>query len=314
VTAVNAVDLDDYLQGVVPGEVPTSWPAHALRAQAVAARSYAVAGGSRGGSIFDVYPDTRSQVYRGVSSEHPRTSAAVRATAGKVVSYKGKVITAFFFSTSGGRTEDNENIFGGTPQPYLRSVNDPYDNAGPRHRWSLTFTRAQLKARLGSLVKGDFQRIEVLRRGSSPRVLDAVVVGTQGRTQTKGTVLRTRLGLYDTWAYFTSIQTAARTTAAPAAALARARPVRADGILRVVLRATVSLRKEARRPVRRLSGSIRPTRAARRLRVERLEGRRRRTVARGRTNADGAYRVELRRPGRYRVRANGIVGPVVRVR
>ena len=94
--AVNAASLDEYVQGVVPGEVPGSWPDEALKAQAVAARSYALATDA-GGPVFDQYPDTRSQVYRGLSAEQPRTNAAVRATAGEVVRFAGKVATTFFF-------------------------------------------------------------------------------------------------------------------------------------------------------------------------------------------------------------------------
>src|SRR5437763_1544137 len=119
-TVVNVVGLDAYVQGVVPGEMVASWPAEALKAQAVAARSYALATDA-GGAVFDQYADTRSQVYGGMNSETPASNAAVRATAGQVATYGGQVATTYFFSTSGGKTENVENVFyGATPEPYLK--------------------------------------------------------------------------------------------------------------------------------------------------------------------------------------------------
>ncbi len=204
VTAVNAAGLDDYVQGVVAGEVPALWPGEALKAQAVAARSYALTT-DRGGAVFDQYPDTRSQVYRGVAGEHPRTNAAVAATAGEVLRYRGEIAVTYFFSTSGGRTENVENVFyGARPTPYLTSVEDPFDGGSPRHRWRRTFTTGQMKARLGSLVKGRYLGIEVTRTGVSPRIVWADVIGSRGRTAVRGTTLRARLGLNDTWATFTT--------------------------------------------------------------------------------------------------------------
>src|SRR5437763_5943228 len=106
--AVNAVDLDGYVKGVVPGEVPASWPPEALKAQAVAARTYALTTDA-GGSLFDQYADTRSQVYGGISAETPATNVAVRDTAGQIVTYRGRPATTYFFSTSGGKTENVQN-------------------------------------------------------------------------------------------------------------------------------------------------------------------------------------------------------------
>src|SRR3954447_7235883 len=206
VNAVNAVGLDDYVQGVVPVESPASWPLDALKAQAVAARTYAITT-SKGGAGWDQYPDTRSQMYRGIAAETPATNQAVAETAGQVVTYQGKPVVTYFFSTSGGRTENVENVFAGAPQPWLRSVDDPYDNVSPRHRWKLAMTLGSAQARLGGLVKGSFRGIKVVKRGASPRVIQADVVGTGGRTRVSGSTLRARFGLYDTWASYTSIAT-----------------------------------------------------------------------------------------------------------
>jgi stage II sporulation protein D len=198
---INQVSMEDYVRGVVGGESPSSWPAAALQAQAIAARSYAATTSKSGD--FDQYPDTRSQVYRGVAAETASTDAAVAATASQFVTYKGQVITTFFFSTSGGQTENVENSFlGSTPQPYLRSVQDPWDTASPKHRWQVKYTKASLQKKLGGWVKGSLKSIDVIKRGVSPRIVRADIVGSKGRVSVTGPQLRTKLGLNDTWVQF----------------------------------------------------------------------------------------------------------------
>ncbi|MEX0993832.1 MAG: SpoIID/LytB domain-containing protein [Solirubrobacterales bacterium] len=198
--AINAIGLDQYVKGVVASESPSSWPAAELRAQAVAARSYALAT-DVGGKGFDQYADTRSQVYRGVGGETRATNAAVARTRGEVVTYRGKVAVTYFFSTSGGHTEDVQNVFlGSKPQPWLKGVEDPYDTTSPYHRWGpYRYTTGQLTAKLGNLVKGAFEGLDVVKRGSSPRIVRARVRGSRGSTLTTGPALRARLGLRDTW-------------------------------------------------------------------------------------------------------------------
>jgi stage II sporulation protein D len=199
--AINAVALEAYLRGVVPNEMPADWPGDALRAQAVAARSYALA--TADGGLWDQYDDTRSQVYGGISSETPATNQAVAATAGRVVKHEGKVATTFFFSSSGGRTENIEFSFvGAEPKPYLRSVKDPHEEASPYHRWRETFSQSEIEARLGDLVQGSLQAIDVTRRGRSPRIVSARVVGSEGTSEVTGPTLQARLGLRSTWACF----------------------------------------------------------------------------------------------------------------
>ena len=205
-----SLSLEDYVAGVVSAEVPASWPDEALRAQAVAARTYAVttnAGGSAGN--FTQYADTRSQMYRGVAAETATTGAAVRATAGRVVTYQGKPVATFFFSTSGGRTENVENSFvGSDPKPWLKSVADPYDTVSPYHRpQSIRMTLTRATRSLGGLVKGRLKQIRVLKRGVSPRIVRAGVVGTAGTTTVTGPQLRRAFGLRDTWIRFRSFST-----------------------------------------------------------------------------------------------------------
>jgi stage II sporulation protein D len=198
---VHPIPLERYVRGVVAAEVSSGWPMAALEAQAVASRTYALTAHA-GGSKFDVYADTRSQMYMGKAAETPPTNAAVAATAGQIVTYAGQPAITYFFASSGGHTESVQNAFpGSTPEPWLLGVEDPYD-AGPLHRWKTTLSFHAAGLRLKGLVRGSFRGVEVLERGTSPRILSAYVLGSKGRTQVTGAQLAERLGLYDTWAYF----------------------------------------------------------------------------------------------------------------
>src|SRR5215204_5545081 len=138
VTAINELDLDSYVRGVVAGEMPSSWPLEALKVQAVAARTYALATRKATG-LFDQYPDTRSQVYRGVTGESARSDAAVRETAGRIVTYGGQPAVTYFFFNAGAPTENVEFSFvGSLSKPWLVGVPDPYDSQSPYHRWELS--------------------------------------------------------------------------------------------------------------------------------------------------------------------------------
>jgi stage II sporulation protein D len=214
--AINAVELEDYVRGVISKESPSSWPLEALKAQAVAARSYAIASPIRGAG-FDQYADTRSQVYGGIGAETARTNQAVAETSLQVVMTGGRVAQTFFFSTSGGHTENNEFSFlGGTPLPYLRGVPDPNEAVAgsPYHVWTRRFTARGIRAELGSLVRGRLKRIVVTKHGVSPRIVKARIVGTGGSTNASGPTLKARLGLPDTWASFISPRQARSSRAA----------------------------------------------------------------------------------------------------
>ena len=131
--------------------------------------------------------------------QHQRRDAA---TAGQIVTYDGKPAITYFFASSGGHTEAVQDAFpGAAAQPWLVGVADPYDQ-GPEHSWTQSLSFATAGKRLSGLVKGSFRGIEVLTRGSSPRILTAYVLGSAGRTLTSGGELAARLGLDDTWAYF----------------------------------------------------------------------------------------------------------------
>jgi len=200
---VRKIALETYVRGVVSAEVSSSWPLAALAAQAVASRTYALTAHA-GGSKFDVYADTRSQVYRGVAAQTPQTDAAVAATSGQILTYQGRPAITFFFASSGGFTENAENsLIGAEPAPWLRGVSDPYEK-GDLHTWKTTLSFTVAAGRLHGLVRGSFKGIEVLRRGFSPRILTANVLGSAGRTAVSGPELAARLGLYSTWAYFSA--------------------------------------------------------------------------------------------------------------
>jgi SpoIID/LytB domain protein len=215
---VNVLALQSYLYGVVPFESPASWPATALRVQAVAARSYALA--TRKSGAFDVYCTTASQYYGGLDAGHgeePSTTRAVKDTAGVVATYGGKPIVAYYFSTSGGHTESIENVWGSAaPVPYLKGVTDPYDGASPYHVWKpVTVSAGSVASKLGTYspgnpsgVEGLLKTIYVTKRGTSPRVITAYVVGDAGIHPISGASLRANLGLRDTWVFFRSMSIA----------------------------------------------------------------------------------------------------------
>jgi stage II sporulation protein D len=193
--AIDIVGLEQYLWSVVPSEMPSNWAAEALKAQAVAARSYALATRAVG-APFDVYSDTRSQMYLGVSSEASAATAAVNATRGRVALYAGKVAETFFSSTSGGQTESSAD-WTGTAIPYLVSVPDPYDSLSPYHNWGPTPMTAQtvLKA---LKVKGPITDVSTTRNPAG-RVAQLKLTTPLQALAVPATKLRTSIGLRSTW-------------------------------------------------------------------------------------------------------------------
>ena len=131
---INVLPIEDYLRGL--GEVPSSWPVEAIKAQIVAARCYALTHMGTT-ALYDVDDTTQFQVYRGIDSESGSQNAAVDQTAGQVLMYAGRVIEAFFSASDGGHTANVADVFGGSlaTYPYLRGVMDPWDVVAPRHTW-----------------------------------------------------------------------------------------------------------------------------------------------------------------------------------
>lgn len=148
ITVINELPLEEYLYGVLPREMPAFWPIEAQKAQAVTARSYAIAQlGTYRAYGFDLLNTQLSQVYGGYAGEHPNASRAVDETRGQVVTLKGKVINAFFHSSSGGYTENSEDVWV-QPLEYIRAKPDPYDRNDKHYNWEVIYNQEQLISQL----------------------------------------------------------------------------------------------------------------------------------------------------------------------
>ena len=204
---VNELGLDTYLQGVVPAEMPAGWPTEALKAQSIAARSYAARRLHPGEGNYDLYDDTRSQVYRGVEGEAAATNATIAATSGTVLKSGSSIANALFHSTGGGATENNEFVFVSptgeivsSPVSYLRGSPDrapdgtSYDAAAPLATWK---TLAYSPSELSTIFAADSRtnvglkvRLDLTRRGVSGRLISVTLTGTAGSKTVSGDVFR----------------------------------------------------------------------------------------------------------------------------
>ncbi|MBI2764240.1 MAG: SpoIID/LytB domain-containing protein [Chloroflexi bacterium] len=204
IDVINILPIESYLRGVVPAEMPTSWPVEARIAQTIAARAYAAFHLVSGGT-FDVYDDTRSQVYVGVRREHPDADAVVTATAGQVVMSGSSVANAMFHSTAGGWTENNENVFVSSTGAktaavvsYLRGSSDrdssgvSYDAGAPYATWQTNaYSAAQLSAFFGSDPRtnvGSLTALDLRNRGVSGRLISVTLIGSAGTKTVSGSV------------------------------------------------------------------------------------------------------------------------------
>lgn len=205
-TAVNIVPVDGYLRSVVPEEMPVDWPAEAIKAQSVAARSFALASRGRHASEgYDLCTTTHCQLYTGTAAEKSASDAAIKATRGEVLTYGGKPIEALFHTDSGGMTENSEDVWG-SHVPYLRAAKDTPAKTMP---WTKTISRADLGRKLAA--KGHtIGRVRSLAlsplaigraakdRTASGRVKTMTVKGTKGTATLSGTTWRSLLGLKST--------------------------------------------------------------------------------------------------------------------
>lgn len=180
ITAVNELNIEDYLRGVVPNEMYSTWPLEALKAQAVASRNYALqrAEATRG-SVFNLSNDQSNQVYKGYDSETLATNRAVEETRGMVMLSQGSLISAFFHSSSGGYTENSEDVWT-YPLPYIKWKADPYDKNGDHYNWQVKYTAQQLIEKLKT-AGYEFKKIkdikEINRTASGTRVEKIAVIG-----------------------------------------------------------------------------------------------------------------------------------------
>lgn len=196
---VNDVLLEDYLKSVVPSESPASWPQQSLQAQALAARTYAVANwGKNKDAGFDMNDDTSDQVYKGMSTEHPATQEAVAATRGQIITHGNKPITALFFSASGGHTDSSKEVWG-VELPYIQPVPD-FDQAASRYRWTLSRSQQELQAAVLALGHnvGTIRSIEGVDYTAHERVKSVKITGSQGSVTVDGNRFRFAAKLYST--------------------------------------------------------------------------------------------------------------------
>jgi stage II sporulation protein D len=195
--AINQLPLEPYLMGVVGSEMPDSWPQAALRAQAVASRTY-VLQQLRPQSPFDVKATVASQVYKGVEAESTAVRQAVTSTAGKVLLHGQQLINAVFHSSSGGATENSGDLWS-RQLPYLVSVPD-FDSTSPVSRWEKALEPEDLRQTFKEI--GGAVAIEPLQTSPTGRVRQARVIGPGGELLLTGSELRQRLGLRSTLVQF----------------------------------------------------------------------------------------------------------------
>jgi stage II sporulation protein D len=195
VTAVNYVDLEEYLYSVVGGEMPTSWPLEALKAQAVSARTYALyQRQNSANTVFDVGDTTSWQVYDGVEDETLSTQMAVSQTAGQVLTYDNQLIEAVFHSSSGGHTENVEDVWS-SPRPYLRGVQD-FDQGTPVYEWEASVTAAQLQQLAPNI--GTVTGIQPIETTPNGRIARLRITGDAGSKEIEGNQFRQALNLRST--------------------------------------------------------------------------------------------------------------------
>ena len=179
-TAVNVINIEEYLLSVVPAEMPASWHLEALKAQAVAARTYTV---FRMGSLaqrgYDLCDTTFSQVYLGVSSEHPNTTQAVNATRGIMIFYNGEPIEAVYFSSSGGFTDNSENVWVAAV-PYLRAVAEIHEPSALQWTRSITLTQINGLLNANNVNIGNATGIQ-LGISANGRVQELTITGATGQ-------------------------------------------------------------------------------------------------------------------------------------
>ncbi|WP_157796556.1 SpoIID/LytB domain-containing protein [Bacillus sp. FJAT-45037] len=180
IRTVNRLDIEEYLKGVVPGEMPPSWHLEALKAQAIAARSYAL-------NTMNLTTTPASQVYGGYTSEHPRSNQAVDETKKRIVSYNGKPVQAFFFSTSGGRTANIGDVWNSSQStfPYFASVNDPYENS-PHGSWTESYNSRTLLDQFGFGPSAILLDIQVNKSGQNGEVRAVTLHTTAGNKTITG--------------------------------------------------------------------------------------------------------------------------------
>lgn len=192
---VTTVALEEYLYSVVPREMPPSWPANALQAQAVCARTYVLQRSSPR-RTYDLVPSEADQVYGGIESESPAARAAVDATSAQVVRFGSGFAQIMYSSCCGGHTEASTDAWGGAFFPYLAGVVCTYCNASPNYRWKRDIAFVQVGAAFATETApfGSLTGIEATALDGSGRVRMLQLTCQRGVTSVKGSAFRARVG------------------------------------------------------------------------------------------------------------------------
>jgi len=209
ITIINDIDLEEYLYGVVPSESPSSWPMEALKAQAVAARNFAALNiGKHAKYGFDLCNSQDCQVYKGLSQEAESTNQAVNQTMGKIIYYNDKPINAFYHSSSGGHTENSENVFP-SPLPYVIGVDDQYSLGNKDDNWIKSFDKEYIKNKMidSKLDVGDILDIIPIETSEFGRVIKVEIKGTKSSEVLQKEKIRYVLGTTDLKSIWYNIKT-----------------------------------------------------------------------------------------------------------
>ncbi len=198
---VNILGIEKYLTSVVGSEMPHKWPLEALKAQAIASRTYALK--KVGNEFFDIDSTQKDQVYNGLESKTYKTNKAVRHTRSLVITHKNKLINALFHSSSGGMTENSENVWK-NKYPYLTSVKD-FDQKNPKLYWQKLFTRKDLQTLFPEI--GGVNDIEIIDITKTGRIKNMKLIGNFGSIYITGTNIRKKLGLKSTLFRFKFLRT-----------------------------------------------------------------------------------------------------------
>lgn len=194
--AVNVVDLEEYVQGVIKDEIPAGWPAEVAKAMAITARTYALYRmEQQAGKLFHVRSTTASQVYGGATGEDPRTTWAVQSTRGQILLFGGRPLPAFYHSCSGGATEDGMDVFG-LEFDMVVGGPDPFSRGCPHALWVERRSARQIErdlARAGHPV-GRVHGFQELLRSRTGRILQIAVLHSRGTLVLSGRHFREALG------------------------------------------------------------------------------------------------------------------------
>jgi len=196
ILVVNVLGLEKYLGSVVGSEMPAKWPLEALKAQAIASRTYALK--QKGNPLYDIDSTNKNQVYIGLEAGTPKTKRAVSSTRSLVLTYKNKLINSLFHSSSGGMTENSQDVWK-NKYPYLSSVKD-FDKNNPKFRWQKKISSNELINLFPKI--GGLKNIEILDITSTGRVKNLKLIGAYGSDQMSGVAFRKRLGLNSNFVRF----------------------------------------------------------------------------------------------------------------